>query len=332
MSELLIEFVSYVKEILGIEALPERWEGETTLPLFLREQYDFFQVRGMAGMRDVVLCVDKGVQTPATIEKNLKHLAVRTQLMPVYFRKTITSYDRKRLIEKKIPFVVPGNQMYLPFCGIDLREWFIGNPEKSKFFGPATQYLLLYLLQCAEPMESNQVDAVNRLGYTNMTMVRAFREIEIVGIGRTEKLGKEKYLKLIGRRQDIWREALAYLKTPVQQKIYVRGVDVPHSVDSKFAVAGESALAKVSMLNEPRVPVWAIQSRAWINDLSLQQKFEILPYPEVGAIELELWRYPVCMPGKDEIADKLSLYLSLKDQQDERMQAALVKLLEVALW
>ena len=54
MSELLIEFVSYVKEILGIEALPERWEGETTLPLFLREQYDFFQVRGMAGMRDVL--------------------------------------------------------------------------------------------------------------------------------------------------------------------------------------------------------------------------------------------------------------------------------------
>lgn len=328
----MIQFVAYMKATLGIAALPERWEGETAAPLFLREQYDFYQVRRMDGVRDILLCADKGAQTPAIIEKNLQQIAARTQIMPVYCRKTITSYDRKRLIEKKLPFVVPGNQLYLPFWGIDLREWFVGNSEKSECFGPATQYLLLYLLQCEKFREISQVDAVQRLGYTNMTMVRAFREIESVGIGKTEKHGKEKRLKMPGNRHEIWKEAIAYLKTPVQQAIYARGMDVQLPANSKFAIAGESALAMVSMLNAPRVPVWAIQSRTWKHDVNLQRQFEILPYAELGAVEIELWRYPVCMPGNEGSVDKLSLYLSLKDQSDERMQAALGKLVEAALW
>ncbi|MCK7468892.1 MAG: hypothetical protein MZU91_12730 [Desulfosudis oleivorans] len=45
--------------------------------------------------------------------------------MPVvYVTRTLASYERKRLIEQKVPFLVPGNQLYLPDLGIDLREYF----------------------------------------------------------------------------------------------------------------------------------------------------------------------------------------------------------------
>ena len=36
----------------------------------------------------------------------------------------MASYERKRLIEQKVPSIVPGNQLYLPDLGLDLREYF----------------------------------------------------------------------------------------------------------------------------------------------------------------------------------------------------------------
>ena len=45
--------------------------------------------------------------------------------MPVvYVTRTFAPYECKRLIEQKVPFLVPGNQRYLPDLGIDLREHF----------------------------------------------------------------------------------------------------------------------------------------------------------------------------------------------------------------
>ena len=46
----------------------------------------------------------------------------------VYVTGALASYERKRLIEQKVPFMVPGNQLYLPDLGIDLREYFRQRP------------------------------------------------------------------------------------------------------------------------------------------------------------------------------------------------------------
>ena len=332
MDALLKKFVAYLNETMGLEILLDKWEGEAALPLYLREQYGFYQAQRIPGAKNVVFLADRTGQPPGVIEKNLRYLAGKTQAALVYVRETITSYERKRLIEKRISFVVPGNQMYLPFCGIDLREWYTGSNDKTDAFSPATQYLLLYLMQKSEPMDSNQTSIANQMGYTNMTVVRAFREIENAGLGVIERIGKEKHLSLKGNRHAVWKKAETLLNTPVQQKFYVRGLNFQPSMDSRFVIAGESALAKFSMLNEPRVPVWAIQSRAWKNDKALQNKFEMQLYPETGSIELELWRYPVNMTAEDGTVDKLSLYLAIKDCQDDRIQEALAKMLEAVGW
>jgi len=51
-------------------------------------------------------------------------LQARQQADLIYVRAQVTAYNRKRLIEQKVPFIVPGNQMYLPMLAIDLREHF----------------------------------------------------------------------------------------------------------------------------------------------------------------------------------------------------------------
>lgn len=313
---------------------PEPWEGEAVLPLYLREQYQFYQVKSTGGVRRFLLCIDRAEQTPALIEKNFKQLSAKTQNALVYVRQSITSYDRKRLIDKKIPFVIPGNQMFLPFIGLDLRERYTDNRIRSEIaFSPAAQYLVLYLLDNPAPMEMNQSNAARLLGYQNMTMVRAFREIESAGIGSTEKVGKEKYLRIIDTRHKVWEKIEPRLNNPVMRRVYVRGLDQQVINELELAIAGESALARVSMLNEPRVPVWAIQSKTWQSQKGgLLRKLQEIPYAEVGSVEIELWRYPVLMPGQQETVDPLSLYLSLRERADERLQDALAKLLEAKLW
>ena len=191
MDALLKKFVAYLNETMGLEILLDKWEGEAALPLYLREQYGFYQAQRIPGAKNVVLLADRTGQPPAVIEKNLRYLAGKTQAALIYVRETITSYERKRLIEKRISFVVPGNQMYLPFCGIDLREWYTGSNDKTDAFSPATQYLLLYLMQNSESRGSNQTSIANQMGYTNMTVVRAFREIEKAGLGVIERTGKK---------------------------------------------------------------------------------------------------------------------------------------------
>jgi len=334
MGELLTDFTKYLRDVLAISVDAEPWKGETVLPLFLREQYQFYHVKSADGIRSLLLCMDRAEQTPAVIEKNFKHVAAKTQDTLVYVRQSIASYDRKRLIEKKIPFVIPGNQMYLPFVGIDLRERYADTPNPSDIaFSPAAQYLILFLLTQHELTALNQSNAARMLGYQNMTMVRAFREIESAGIGETKKNGKEKYLEITKSRRTLWEKVAPFLQNPVMQRIYVHGLDCKATVELKLAIAGESALARLSMLNEPRVPVWAIQSKTWQEHKNgVRSKIQELPYPEAGSAEIELWRYPARITGQTKMVDPLSLYLSLRDRKDERIQDALAKLLEETLW
>ena len=50
--------------------------------------------------------------------------------------------------------------------------------------------------------------------------------------------------------------------------------------------------------------------------------------PEEADVQLELWSYNPKLFEKDGLVDPFSLYLSLQDIKDERVEAALEKLIE----
>jgi len=313
--------IAYINEILGLRVLPQAWNKAADLPLFLKERYQFYHIELLSINCVIVADVDTGEQTPAAIEKHFIQLAAKTDGFFIYFCETISRYNRKRLIERKIPFVIPGNQMYLPFLGVDLHEYFHSIRRRSEKLSPAAQRLLLYLLQKKYIEGVNPVKMAELLGYTTMTMTRAFQELESVGIGRHKKVGKNKMLYLTEDKKTLWEKALPYLQSPVQKRLYVRRLDEADDFPYLFSLAGQSALANMSMIAEPNIPTYAIQGRMWAGHI--RRQFEVLPHPEPDAIELELWSYPVRLPEKENIADGLSLFLSLMDNTDERVQGAL---------
>ena len=89
-------------------------------------------------------------------------------------------------------------------------------------------------------------------------------------------------------------------------------------------LAGISALAEYSNLNDDTEQTYALYSRDFD---------KTLPTFEYSGQKLELWRYdPRLLCGNGRSIDKLSLYLSLKEEHDPRVKGELSKMMEEFQW
>ncbi|MDQ6968098.1 MAG: hypothetical protein Q9M14_05375, partial [Mariprofundaceae bacterium] len=79
------------------------------MPLFLREQYRFYQVDMLATSCLLMIADTEEYLTPATVLKQWKAVGEHCYEDDViYVTQACSSYNRKRLVEHKVPFIVPG--------------------------------------------------------------------------------------------------------------------------------------------------------------------------------------------------------------------------------
>jgi hypothetical protein len=329
MQDLPQRFEKYLAENLGIAPRLKPWDEETSLPYFFRDLYKLYECELLSQPWLVLAVRDEEGTTPATIRKHISQLQKRWQHEVLYLSPAISTYNRKRLIEQKIAFVVPGNQMYLPSLGIDLREYIrkLRTTFKKKKFSPSTQVVLLAILYDWPGDGVTPSLLAERLGYTSMTMTRAFDEIETAGLAIVSMEWRERILRFEGNKKSVWEKSLKQLRSPVSKRFKVQGIG---SVDS-FFLAGESALARFSMLAEPPNPVVAISSERW-KAMLLAGAVTVLPNFEPEATEIEVWKYPPELFARNGKVDPLSLYLSLADTKDERIEIAIDALMEEFPW
>ena len=115
MQDLTTELKRYVNAVLGTDVRPVPWDGRTGLPFLLQDAYDFFETR-LLGIRCLFM-IDRNEgdpKAPGVIRKHMDTVERVADRPVVYVRNAVTSYNRKRLVEQKVSFIVPGNQMYLP--------------------------------------------------------------------------------------------------------------------------------------------------------------------------------------------------------------------------
>ena len=115
---------AYLHETLGITPKVRAWAGAGKLPYFLQEAFEVRELKLLD--RLILLAIDQRADRPglANVRGQMDKLRQLAGMPVVYVTRTLASYERKRLIEQKVPFLVPGNQLYLPELGIDLREYF----------------------------------------------------------------------------------------------------------------------------------------------------------------------------------------------------------------
>ncbi len=318
----------YLHRVLGVVLRVRAWRGTGRLPPFLSARYRFLE--GQLLDRAVLFMMDdsSAEESPATIRKHVEHAEAKCDRAIIYVRGWITAYNRQRLIQLRVPFVVPGNQMYLPALGIDLRERMRRAPAGRTRFRPSTQGTFIRALLDERHEVPPAADLAQQLGYSAMTLSRAFDELESAGLARARSsTGRARLLAFTAPRAEVWRQAAALLSSPVRRRHFVaagRG-EIPG------LTAGLSALAHYSSMAAPDHAVVAMGAKEWAA-YRWRQEASILPVADSQATVVEVWSYPP-RPYRDPgVVDPLSLFLSLRDERDERVEMALDEMMEGLRW
>lgn len=324
MTTLATAVLHHLHEVLGIEVPGAKpWEHANELPYFLQDAFQFSELELLG--QPVVLAMRRVEAKQSLSEVRIwldKVKAVAGQ-PAVYVTDALASYERRRLIEQKVPFIVPGNQLYLPDLGLDLREYFRHRTQATEALSPSAQAMLFTAL-LRQPWQSDwrPAEVAAALGYTPMTQSRAVKELTANGLASAYTVGRSRWLRMELPPDQLWERAKPLLRTPVKRVLWV--APPGGFVHWHRRIAGVSALARYSMLTEPKWPVYAMSAADWkaATDAGVRE----LPELDMGAQEWQLWSYsPALMPDATTV-DPLSLSLSLEDNADDRIQLALDEL------
>jgi hypothetical protein len=325
----------YLHETLGIQAASRPWLGAAKLPYHLQDDFELHELK--AADRTILLALSRRKKhpTPSTLRERLEKLKTAASRPVIYVTGALASYERKRLIEQKVPFIVPGNQLYLPDLGIDLREYFRQPPKEAvNTFSPAAQALLLRaLLSTSTQTEWNPAAMADEVGYTAMTVSRVVNELTNAGVAKLDQRGRVRWLLMERPSAETWELIRPRLRTPIKRQFWARIVTAVNRKDTPLA--GLSALAHYTQLADPAVPVYALGVEQF-KSLGFKELSEI-PEPIPNGCEVQVWTYTPILGSsahkqEQKAVDPLSLSLSFRENTDERIELALDELKEHFPW
>ena len=228
------------------------------------------------------------------------------------------SYRQKEyLLREKIPFIVDGKQIYLPFMSVYLQERCDAEKQPREDLLPSAQLLLLHFIYGGtKELPSSQ--AAKDLKLTATSISRASRQLEEMGLLQIKKAGVQKILLSEDPPEVLFQKAEETLLNPVKRTVYVP----KEYIGADMLVSGYSALAEYSMLSAPAVECYATDKISqWKNVMTNR----LQDSKTEGAVEM--WRYDPRMLATGHSVDALSLALTLKDDTDERVEQAVEELL-----
>jgi len=316
----------YLYEIFGINAKIETWNGKSKLPLYLKNKRDYF-VLSIGDVQSVLMKNDSETFNVSSFEKEMQQIEKYAEMPVILWLDAVSTYQRNALIKNKISFIVPNSQMYVPELGISLKEFCSGKREKVGKVSAAAQFLLLYFIYQKESAGKKQSELAAYLNTSDMNISRAVQELKGLGLLKINKGGTSKLITSIAVGKELYQRSEEYLQSPVQKKIYVSAV----YFNMELPFAGETALAKQSMLNYPKHMVYAMDKKL-VKDIPENAIVEPNLMADSDYVEIELWKYNPMAFASEGIVDIVSLVQSLKEVEDERVEMQIEEIMEEYRW
>ena len=290
----------------------------SSLPQGVISCFNLYKLRILE--KEVLLAVpiDEEIVSPLQIRKQQELIERTTGIVTVFAFCYLASYNVQRMVAQRVNFILPGKQMFIPSLLLDMRP-LRGGTRKSKDSVPAmAQCIVLYHLQIAPLNGMTALSIANILGGSYPNIIRAIRWLADKGFVLFEGL-KTKTIWFILAGRELWNAIEPMLVNPVERVVYT---DAPF--EGGF-VSGINALSEYSMINSDKESIFAIGKDYY----RLEQK---RTNKEFGSTRLEVWKYKPSLLTKNSIVDKLSLYLSLRENEDERIQIELENMINEMLW
>ena len=258
------------------------------------------------------------------IEVLKKHIAriQKNENLPVVLVLKELSYRQKEyLIREKIPFIVEGKQIYLPFMAMYLQERCSAEKKTREEILPSAQMLLLHFIYGgAQELSTSQ--AAKDLELTPTSISRASRQLEEMGLLHIRKVGVQRIMQSEDSPKTLFQKAGDKLLNPIKRTVYIP----KELVGTELLESGYSALAEYSMPNAPNVRCYAAERISQWKDVMTNS----LQNSQVQ-VAVEMWRYNPRKLSARNVVDELSLALALRADADERVEEAVEEMLN-ELW
>lgn len=321
--------VKYLEENFGLhcQILRLNRQQEEHLPLYLKGNFEVYS--GTLAGHDLiwVKMPEREDITPDQLQKYGEQFKQILSAPVVFIFDKLESWKRKRLIEKHVGFVQPFKQLYIPDLFLQLNDVIRNEysvPAVQKLTPPA-QCAILYHLQVfsLENISFQQIAA--RLNYSTMTISRIVKELSAFNLLSVEG-SREKYIKFNMQGKELWEKALPLFSSPVRGIWFTSHMED----DAFFRIAGDTALAVYTMLAGTNERTYAI-GKDNFRVMKAAASFERIN-KQNDANRIEIWEYDPALlsPGKE--VDKLSLYLSMQYEEDERVIRSLQDLIDEIKW
>jgi len=297
-------------------------EGATIGDLLTYKFYDG-EFHGMP----LLFAEPKGkVATPRCLSVTANNLTSLLQLPIVFLLPACPAYERQRLIDKDVYFVVSEKYIHLPMLLANER---VRKTKQAKTLTPVAQYLLLYHLQIGSIEGMAARDIEDKIPYSYASITLGLTCLEDLGLcKKVAEASKRKVIHFYMKGMNLWEQAQPFLVNPVEERIYCDGL----LSDDSFPECGINALAHYTRLNpdpERTIMMSVKQLRNFKSSEAL-----VRPNEFDGNIIIEAWKYPpvTAIGVKAEWVDKLSLAISLREDEDPRVEGEVERLINEIEW
>ena len=311
--------MEYLNKVLGIEVVYMNGKFEH-LPNFIATRYRLQRV-SMNGQGVIFLYPKTELEQVEVLKKQIARIQRNENLPVVLVLNELSFRQKEYLIREKIPFIVEGRQIYLPFMALYLQERCNAEKKPREEMLPSAQMLLLHFIYGgAQELSTSQ--AAKDLELTPTSISRASRQLEEMGLLHIRKVGVQRIMQSEDSPKTLFQKAGDKLLNPIKRTVYIP----KELVGTELLESGYSALAEYSMLNTPNVRCYAAERISQWKDVMSNS----LQNSQVQ-VAVEMWRYNPRKLSTRNAVDELSLALALREDADERVEEAVEEMLN-ELW
>lgn len=322
------QLLSYLETLSG-ERPDLTLQSVPGLPLYMRERYVVYLAR-LFGRNSLLALESENAKggSPGEYKQHAEALRQKMGTPVILVLPILPSYARNRMVQMGIPFIVPGNQAFLPSSVIDLRERFPqAGPKRRETFSPAAQCAVLYHLLRMPIDKIPLKEIAQKIHYSPMMLTKVKDELRSADICRIVRSGRSMVLDFATSRRALWELVKPRLASPVRKARWMHWETPGYPA----LLAGISALSQRTMITDDRLPTYALSPNQFHDFLEKGVGTE-RRYAEQATVKIEVWSYDPTLLGDARMVDPLSLYLSLQNSPDERIQQQLELLIEEVSW
>ena len=244
----------------------------------------------------------------------------------VFILESSPSYERQRLIDKDVFFVMGDKFVNLPMLVANER---MRKSRPAKRLTPTAQYTLLYHLQVEslEGMSARDMSSKLPYSYESITLgLTCLSDLELCQ--KVSDGGKSKIVRFSLKGKELWDKAKDFLIAPVEKRVYCDSL----VTEQKFVQCNINALAHYTWLTPDNSQMFMMSKKELQNLIADKALRNINEFD--GNIMIEVWKYPVVsLLGNDnEWVDKLSLAISLREDDDPRVEGEVERLINEIEW